>query len=121
MGTQPTESHNPAVRSSGKAGNNRFAMTEAKAAACRLVKCLGLVPTFRNLHVIELAIEAESAFASISIPEAADRIIECARVYRDELHQCLNYFWFEDCCWRQPKLTFKHQDELRMREKASWY
>lgn len=96
-------------------------MSEAMAAACRLVKSLGLVPSYRNLYVIELAIRTEASFSSISIPEATDEIIACARIYRDEMHHCLNYFWFEDCCWRQPKFSFKERDDLRMREKARWY
>lgn len=115
-----------AYRNSGdsqppKTTRNRPVNVELRSAACRLVKALGLVPSFRNLYVVELAITAESNFSSISLSEATDHIIECARIYRDELHQCLNYFWFEDACWRQPKLSFKHQDEIRMREKAHWY
>jgi hypothetical protein len=99
----------------------RFAMTEAMQAACGLLKTLGLVPSFRNLYIVELAIKSESNFSSISIPEAAERIAEAARICRDEMHQCIDYFWFEDACWRQPKLSFSHQDELRMRDKARWY
>lgn len=89
--------------------------------ACRLVKTLGLVPSFRNLYIVELAISAESTFASISLQEAADDIIESARICRHKLHHCIDYFWFEDSCYRQPKLTFKHQDDLRMRERARDY
>ena len=120
MATQSRASHNPALRSSGKAGNNRFAMTDAKAAACRLVKCLGLVPTFRNLYVIELAITAESEFSSTSIEQATDQIIAAAHSAR-EMGEHIDYFWFEDECWRHPKLTFKERDDLRMRQMAHWY
>ena len=30
---------------------------------------------------------------------------------------CVNYFWFGDCCWRHPKLSFKQQDELLLRRR----
>lgn len=114
MDTQSAASHNPAVRSSGKAGKNRFSMTEAKAAACRLAKCLGLVPTFRNLYVIELAITAESQFSSTSIQQATDQIIADAHNAR-ETGEHVDYFWFEDECWRHPKLSYQERDELRFR------
>ncbi|HEX4284659.1 MAG TPA: hypothetical protein VHZ28_06170 [Terracidiphilus sp.] len=120
MATHSAASHNPAVRSSGKVRSSRFAMTEAKIAACRLVKSLGLVPSFRNLHIIELAITAESNFSSISIQQATDQILHEARVGL-ECGESLDYFWFEDCRWRNPKLSFKERDEKRMREKARWY
>jgi hypothetical protein len=95
-------------------------MTEAMQSAISLVKTLGLVPTFRNLHIIELAITAESDFSSISIPESAALIIDAARTAL-EMGECVNYHWFEDSCWKHPKLSFKERDDLRMREKASWY
>jgi hypothetical protein len=120
MATQEEASHNPAVRSSGKGRRNNFSMTEARAQACRLIKSLGLVPSFRNLYIVELAINAESSFSSISIPEATDRIITEARSAL-QMGECLNYFWFEDCCWRNPQLSFRERDDLRMREKARWY
>lgn len=120
MATHSAASHNPAVRSSGKVRSSRFAMTEAKIAACRLVKTLGLVPSFRNLHIIELAIESESSFSSVSIQQSTDQILAIART-AIELGECVNYFWFEDCCWRNPKLSFKERDEMRTREKARWY
>jgi hypothetical protein len=95
-------------------------MTEAMQAALQLVKCLGLVPSFRNLHIIELAISAESNFSSISIPEAAERIIKMARIDLTR-GESLDYFWFEDCRWRHARLTFQERDEMRMREKARYY
>ena len=108
---------NSSVSASGKV---RFSMSEPMRAACRLVKALGLVPTFRNLHVIQLAISAESGFASISIPEATDQIIAGARAAL-RAGECLDYFWFEDCCWRNPKLSFKERDDLRLRRLARYY
>lgn len=95
-------------------------MTEAKAAACRLVKTFGLLPTFRFLYIVELSIKTESEFSSISIRESTDEIIRQAR-FALQRGETLNYFWFEDCGWRYAKLTFKERDELRMREKARWY
>lgn len=89
--------------------------------AIRLGRVLGLVPSFRNLYIWELAIANESQFASISLREAADRIIAIARISVDELLDSLDYFWFEDCRWRNPKLSFKERDDLRMREKARQY
>ena len=98
----------------------RFQMTEAMQAASRLIKSLGLVPSFRNLYIVELAISAESNFSSMSVPEAADQIIAIARSAL-AMGECLDYFWFEDCCWRHPKLSFKERDDLRRREQARWY
>ena len=95
-------------------------MTEAMTAACRLTKSLGLVPSYRNLYIIELAITAESEFSSTSIQQATDRIIADARIAR-ELGEHVDYFWFEDECWRHPKLSFKQRDEIQEREKARWY
>lgn len=93
-------------------------MTEAKAAACLLLKRLGFPLTFRNLYVVELAIEAESGLSSIPPDVAAEFIIDCARMaLRDG--ENLNYFWFEDAGWRNPKRSFKQQDELRMRREAT--
>jgi hypothetical protein len=89
-------------------------MCEARIAACRLIKTLGLVPSFRNLHIVELAISSESEFSSISIREATDEIIRIAQVALG-MGECLDYFWFEDACWRHPKLSFKERDELRDR------
>lgn len=98
MGTQAEAFHNPAVRSSGKVRRNRFVMSEAKAAACRLAKRLALPLTFRNLYVIELAIEAEASRCG-SISEAVEIIFEPAM---DELFRgrVVNYFFFEDARWR---------------------
>lgn len=125
--------HNPRSDSSEKSAENsalpvdsaaarrqRFAMTEAMQAACRLVKILGLVPSFRNLYIIELAIRAESNFSAISVQEAEEAIIANARAAL-RTGECLDYFWFEDCRWRNPKLTFKQRDDLQMREKARNY
>jgi hypothetical protein len=95
-------------------------MSEAAIAACRLAKTLGLVSTFRNLYIYEMAITSESNFSSISIPEAMHLIIAEAREAL-ERGECLDYFWFEDCRWRHPKLSFSERDDLRMREKARYY
>lgn len=89
-------------------------------AAIRLVKSLGLVPSYRNLYVIELAISSESNFSSIPIAEAAERIIADGRAAL-QMGESLDYFWFEDACWRHPKLSYRERDELRMREKARCY
>jgi hypothetical protein len=98
----------------------RFAMTEAMQAAISLVKSLGLVPTYRFLYVVELAITTESEFASISVGESAAQIGAAARLAL-KMGECVNYHWFEDSCWKHPKLSFSERDELRMREKARWY
>jgi hypothetical protein len=98
----------------------RSAMTEARKAALRLVKTLGLVASFRNLYIVELSITAESEFASISTEEAAGEIIRCGRAAL-QLGECLDYFWFEDSCWRNPKLSFKERDELRLSRANQFY
>lgn len=98
----------------------RFVMTEAMQAACRLVKSLGLVPSFRFLYIVELSIQTESEFSSLSIQETADQILGQARAAL-QMGECVNYHWFEDACWKHPKLSFKERDEMRMREKARWY
>lgn len=95
-------------------------MTEAMQSACRLVKTLGLVPSYRNLYVIELAIRAEASFSTISVQEATDRIITTGRSAL-QMGECLDYFWFEDACWRHPKLSFQERDEMRVRAKARYY
>ena len=76
------------------------------------MKCLGLVPTFRNLYIVQLAIETEVNISSASIEQAADQIIADAIVAR-QMGEHVDYFWFEDCCWRFPKLSFKERDRLR--------
>jgi hypothetical protein len=120
MATQPAASHNSAARSSGKLRRNRAPLSVARLAACRFAKCLGLPLTYRNLYVIELAIEAESNFSQVTIAKAASIIMDGALAAL-EMRECVNYFWFEDCCWRHPKLSFKERDELRMRDGASWH
>lgn len=91
-------------------------MTVAKLAAIRMAKCLALPLTFRNLHVIELALEAESQFAKVSITKAADTILQCAMAQSD-IGEAINYFWFEDGCWRQRRLSFKERDEIRFQRR----
>lgn len=120
MDTQSEESHNPAVRSSGKVRNNRAPLTVARLAACRFCKCLGFPLTYRNLYVVELALEAESNFSQVGIAGAAKIIMDAAMLDLQD-GRCVNYFWFEDCCWRHPKLSFKEQDYLRTRGKARYY
>jgi hypothetical protein len=93
---------------------------EFRAAACRLLKWLGLPLTFRNLYVVELAIAAEVGLASSTIEQAVEEISSQAQAAR-ELGVVVNYFWFEDCGWRFPKLSFKERDDLRMREMARRY
>jgi len=123
MGTQGKESHNSGVRASGNSNHlhatksQRFRMTEAKIAACHLAKRLCLPLTFRNLYVIELAIEAEITFSSISVQEAANQIADYAIAAR-ETGEHVDYFWFEDCGWRYRKLSFRERDEHRMRQLA---
>lgn len=89
-------------------------------AACSFAKCLGLPLTYRNLYVIELAIEAESNFRQVGIAKAAALILDSAQA-AIEMGECVNYFWFEDCCWRHPKLSYRERDDLRMSVKARWY
>jgi hypothetical protein len=118
MDSQQAASHNPAVRSSGKVGKNSAPVSVARLAAIRFAKCLGLPLTYRNLYVIELALDAESSFSQVSIAKAAAIILDGAIAART-MGECVNYFWFEDCGWRQPKLSFKQRDDLRMRAEAS--
>lgn len=96
----------------------RFAMTEAMQAAISLVKRFGLTHSHRLLYIVELAILAECEFREISIPEAASNIREgaLAEITRGG---SLNYFFFEDCGWRYPRLSFKERDEMRIRAEAA--
>ena len=115
MATQATAFHNSGARSSGKPRRNSTPVSVARLAACRFLKCLGMPLSFRNLYIVELSIEAESAFSQVTIAKAAAIILDAAQLDL-ELGRCVNYFWFEDCCWRMPKLTFKEQDDLRFRQ-----
>jgi len=89
-------------------------------AAIRLAKSLGLPLTHRNLYVIEKAIEAESNFRQIPVGAAVEIIRDGALAEAVRGGE-LNYFFFEDCRWRYPRLTFKERDDLLMREKARYY
>ncbi len=90
-------------------------MTEAKAAAIGLAKRLCLPLTFRNLYVIELALEAESGSSpQLTLQQITQEIFEQAEAAR-RLGEQVNYFWFEDCGWRFRKITFKERDEMRLR------
>jgi hypothetical protein len=120
MDTQSAASHNPAVQSSGKVRRNSAPLSVARLAACRFAKCLGMPLSYRNLYIIELSIEAESNFSKVSIAKAAAVIMDAAQAAL-EMGECVNYFWFEDCCWRHPKLSFKERDDLRMRQMAAWH
>ena len=91
-----------------------FVDPELKAAACLLMKCLGIVRTHRNLYIVQLAIECECEMSSRSIEEAAIQIIQIAGHAR-EMGEHVDYFWFEGSCWRYPKLSFKERDEHRDR------
>ena len=128
-------SHNPGLCASGKppqSGKN-LQSRELKTAALRLMKCLGLVPTFRNLYIVQLAIETERDLSAtdnkrlaqegllgpgklapleLSIPAATDRIIFAAEHAR-YTGETVNYFWFEDSMWRFSKLSFRERDSLR--------
>lgn len=118
MATQQAASHNPAVRSSGKVGKNSAPLSVASLAAIRFCKCLPLPLSFRNLYIVELSIEAESNFSQVSIAKAAAIIMDGAIAAR-EMGECVNYFWFEDSGWRQPKLSFRQRDELLNRREAA--
>lgn len=114
------ESHNSDARASGKVGRNCAPMSEARTAACRLAKCLGLPRSFRNLYIIELAIETEVELSSCSIDEATTEIIEQARAARST-GIFVNYHWFEDAGWQFHRFTFKERDDRRMRQMARYY
>jgi hypothetical protein len=89
----------------------RFALTPAMEEAIRLGKRLGLTPSHRNLYIWELSILAESEFAGICLQEASAVIAANARQAMG-FGECVNYHWFEDRCWRNPKYTFRQRDEL---------
>lgn len=95
-------------------------MTPSMAEACLLCKQLPIVQSHANLYIVDLAIQTESESSSISLQEARSRIVEIARVAR-ETGECVNYQWFEDCCWQYPKLSFKERDELRLRQEMRRY
>jgi len=121
----------------------RFEKTSAFDAALRIVQFLGLVKSYRNLHIIQLAVEAEMEMGlqecaraqsqavakgqydstldfSYSLEKAAVTIIQAARSDA-RCGSAIDYFWFEDCRWRYPKLTFREQEDLYMRHKAANY
>jgi hypothetical protein len=87
-------------------------------AAIRLAKSLGLPLTHRNLYVIAKAIEAESNFGGGGMGRAVETIRDGALAEAVRGGE-LNYFFFEDCRWRYPKLSFKERDDLRMRAEAT--
>jgi hypothetical protein len=107
------------ARGSGKTRRNS-PLSVARLAACRFLKCLGMPTSYRNLYIVELSLEAESDFSHVSIAKAAAIIMDAAQAAL-QMGECVNYFWFEDCCWRHPKLSYKERDDLRMREMARWY
>jgi len=113
--------HNSGADSSEKAAENaprkRFVLNGLMQAAIRLAKSLGLPLTHRNLYVIAKAIEAESNFRQISTGAAVETIRDGAMAEAVRGGE-LNYFFFEDCRWRYPKLSFKERDDLRMRAEA---
>lgn len=116
--------HNSRSVSSEKSAENpapkRFVLNGLMDAAIRLAKSLGIPRTHRMLYVIAKAIEAESDFSHISAGAAVEIIRDGAMAEAVRGGE-LNYFFFEDCRWRYPKLTFKERDDLRMREKARYY
>ena len=57
-------------------------MTEQLKLAKHVASILGLPPTWPNLRTIEIALICETAFSSISLAEAADVLISCARDFR---------------------------------------
>jgi hypothetical protein len=112
MGTQSPAFHNSSLRSSGNSGNFpepvrrapslRFKSPEFREAV-RISKVLQLLCrfplTFPNLNAVAKAIQAESAFCSVSLGQAASDI--CAASQRAaEKGYCLDYFFFADATWR---------------------
>ena len=95
---QAAVSRNSAVRASGNLQRN-FHSDETKAAALRLIKCLGLVLSFRNLYIIQPALEAEGRFLRLPMQEAANHVIGMALIAFDRGDD-VDYFWFMDCRWR---------------------
>jgi hypothetical protein len=82
-------------------------MTEQLELATKIAKTLGLPPTWPNLRTIEIALICETAFSSISLREAAELIVACAKNfrvvpkdYRMIRYLPINRFWFEDSIWR---------------------
>lgn len=89
-------------------------------AAIGLAKRLGLPRTFRNLYVIEAAIQAEKEFRGCSIAEAAEEI-HAGAMAAAERGDAVNYFFFEDCRWRYLPLTWAEKENLARRKiRASW-
>ena len=107
-------------RKSGKPRQNSGPASVFRLAACRLLKCLGMPRSFRNLYIVELALEAETDFSRCGVARAAATIFECAQAAR-AMGECVNYFWFEDSGWRQPKLSYKQRDEIMLRSKLGCY
>ena len=95
-------------------------MTEARIAACRLIKHLGHVPTFRMLYVVELALQAECDYQHCSLVQSAKTIFDGAmeQVRRGE---AVDYFFFEDCRWRYFRLSRVEREEIAKRQiRRSW-
>jgi signal recognition particle subunit SEC65 len=79
-------------------------MSGLMQSAVRLAKSLGLPLTHRNLYVIEKAIEAEKNFRQVEIGAAVEIIRDGAMAEAVRGGE-LNYFFFEDCRWRYPRLS----------------
>jgi signal recognition particle subunit SEC65 len=113
------ESHNSPASSSENFEENerpkRFVFNGLMQAAIRLAKSLGLPLTHRNLYVIAKAIEAESEFREIALGAAVEIIRDgaLAEVVRGGE---VNYFFFEDCRWRYPRLTWAEREQLAARQ-----
>jgi hypothetical protein len=110
--------HNPPANSSEKTAENsrrkRFVLNGLMQAAIRLAKSLGLPLTHRNLYVIGKAIEAESNFRQISTGAAVEIIRDGAMAEAVRGGE-LNYFFFEDCRWRYPRLSATEKRQLENR------
>jgi hypothetical protein len=107
--------HNSPADSSENSSENptrkRFVLNGLMEAAIRLSKSIGFPRTHRNLYVIAKAIEAECDFQQIPVGAAVENIRQgaLAEVVRGGE---LNYFFFEDCRWRYPRLSRAEKEQL---------
>ena len=102
-------------------------MTQQLLLAKKVSSALGLVPTWPNLRTIEIALVFEAADSSVSLKEAADRIVECGRVFmqrppRELLRYWpINRFWFEDAKWKEIALPCRLHPNSGLTPNGSCY
>jgi signal recognition particle subunit SEC65 len=111
--------HNSPAASSEKSAENparkRFVLNGLMEAAIRLAKSLCIPRSHRMLYIIAKAIEAEADFRQCPVGAAVEIIRDGALAEAVRGGE-LNYFFFEDCRWRYPRLTREERRRLAERQ-----